>query len=174
MAVARANDGGGLIRAHRRGYDRAVVATEEQEGFARLGITRSRRCLLLRAAVCLAACLAALGAVTVRPPAARAQSNGEIIAFTVGLDFFGGALGSLIGSEERGGIFVMRPDGTGLRQLTSFRSFNFMYHGDVFHLPDDHPTVSPDGRRILFSSSRLDDDGVLGGIADQDPGRTEE
>ncbi|MBM4259034.1 MAG: hypothetical protein FJ147_24435 [Deltaproteobacteria bacterium] len=62
----------------------------------------------------------------------------------------------------------MRPDGTGLRQLTSFQSFNFRYEGDIFALPDDHATVSPDGKRVLFSSSWSDDNGVLGGIVDSD------
>jgi Tol biopolymer transport system component len=94
--------------------------------------------------------------------------NNALIVFTAGLDAFGGSLGALLGSEERGGIFVMRPDGSGLRQLTSFQSLNFVYEGDIFHLPDDHPTISPDGRQILFSSSRADDDGVLGGVFQED------
>src|SRR5262249_14487091 len=92
-----------------------------------------------------------------------------IIVFTSGLDILGGTLGQLFGAEERGGIYVMRPDGTDLRQLTSFQTLNFRWQPDIINLPDDHPTLSPDGKQILFSSSRADESGILGGINPNDP-----
>lgn len=55
-------------------------------------------------------------------------------------------LGDLLAFQAYAGgtfhIWVMHPDGTGLRQLT-------MGHGD-----DREPRVSPDGRRIAFASDR--------------------
>jgi len=101
-------------------------------------------------------------------PVPIAQAGEDILVFSAGLDVLGGTLGSLFGSEERGGIFVARPDGTGVRQLTSFQTLNFRYQPDIFNLPDDHPTVSPDGRFILFSSNRADDGGVFAGLGDPD------
>src|ERR1051325_6598785 len=81
-----------------------------------------------------------------------AASNADgIIVFTCGIDLLGGTLGQIFGSEERGGIYAMRPDGTDLRQLTSFQTLNFRWQPDIFDLPDDHPTLSPDGKQILFT-----------------------
>lgn len=79
--------------------------------------------------------------------AARSARSEEVIAYAVGLDV------SLTGAE-RGGIHIVRLDGSGLRQITfaSTRNFNWEPHG--LNLPDDHPSFSPDGRRIVFASNR--------------------
>src|SRR4051794_12055406 len=74
------------------------------------------------------------------------SSNGFLIVFTAAID--------LVGSNERGGIYVMRPDGSGLRQLTSFTTDHFNYSGDGLNLPDDHASFSPDGKKIVFTSAR--------------------
>jgi len=85
-----------------------------------------------------------------------------LIVFSSALDVFGGILAPLTGGEERGGIYAMRPDGSQVRQLTTFQTFNYRYDPHAINLPDDHPTLSPDGKHILFSSSRDDDRGILG------------
>jgi hypothetical protein len=80
-------------------------------------------------------------------------ANREVVVFTAGLDinpFDGG---------ERGGITIVRADGTGLRKITNFttRAFNFSrVHG--LNLSDDHPAFSPDGTRIVFTSERTGND----------------
>ena len=101
--------------------------------------------------------------------AAAATAGDGIIAFSSGLDILGGTLGQLFGSEEGGGIYVMRPDGGGLRQLTPFQTLNFRWQPDIFDLPDDHPTVSPEAKQILFTSSRADESELPGGINPNDP-----
>src|SRR5690242_19570351 len=79
-------------------------------------------------------------------------SNNSLIALTaaVDIDF------DFTPSVRRDGIFVMRPDGTGIRQLTSFETLNFDYEEHGLNLPDDHPAISPDGRQIAFTSNRAD------------------
>ena len=81
-------------------------------------------------------------------PASQA-TNEYLIAFTsaVDIDFL---------DIERGGIFVMRPDGTGIRQLTSFQTLNYDFEPHGLNLPDDHPAFSPDGTKIVFTSNRFD------------------
>ncbi|MCB9434039.1 MAG: PD40 domain-containing protein [Ardenticatenaceae bacterium] len=81
-------------------------------------------------------------------PASQA-TNDYLIAFTsaVDIDFL---------DIERGGIFVMRPDGTGIRQLTSFQTLNYDFEPHGLNLPDDHPAFSPDGSKIVFTSNRHD------------------
>lgn len=70
-----------------------------------------------------------------------------LIAFTsaVDIDFL---------DIERGGIFIMRPDGSGVRQLTSFQTLNYDFAPHGLNLPDDHPAFSPDGTKIAFASER--------------------
>jgi Tol biopolymer transport system component len=55
---------------------------------------------------------------------------------------------------RRGGIWISRFDGSGRRQLTQFADHNpdFQPHG--LNLPDDHPSFSPDSRKIAFTSNR--------------------
>lgn len=56
--------------------------------------------------------------------------------------------------EERGGIYIVRPDGTGLKQITNFQTHGFNFSGDGLILSDDHPAFSPDGKQIVFTSNR--------------------
>lgn len=76
----------------------------------------------------------------------RAQS-GHLVAFTA-------ALRVDLDGAELGGIHVVRPDGSGLRQITQFHTVGLNWEQHGFNLPDDHPDVSPDGRRIVFASNR--------------------
>jgi len=54
----------------------------------------------------------------------------------------------------RGGIYIATLSGDGRRKITSFQHHNrdFAPHG--LNLPDDHPSFSPDNRRIVFTSNR--------------------
>ncbi len=63
-------------------------------------------------------------------------------------------LGGNLTCDDRGGIFVMRADGTRKRQLTSFVQCGWELEPHGLNLPDDHPAFSPDGRRIVFTSKR--------------------
>lgn len=82
---------------------------------------------------------------------AQTPASGELIVFAAAVDLD-------LDGAELGGIHIMRPDGSGVRKITSFQTvlFNWEQHG--FNLPDDHPDVSPDGRRVVFTSNR---DGAL-------------
>ncbi len=73
------------------------------------------------------------------------------------------AAGLVVGdfSGERGGIFVSRPDGTDRRQITVSQTNNFQYSGDGLNLPDDHPSFSPDGTHIVFTTSRFQAPGEI-------------
>ncbi len=79
-----------------------------------------------------------------------AGAAGQVIVFTVGLDF--PEVGNV--GEERGGIYTVRANGTGLRQLTSFQTSGFSFGGDGLILSDDHPSFSPTGSHIVFTSNR--------------------
>jgi hypothetical protein len=78
--------------------------------------------------------------------------NNALIAFTGAIDLSG------FPAIRRGGIFVMRPDGTGLRQLTTFQSTNFDFKEHGLTLPDDDPSLTPDGKQIIFTSNRANPD----------------
>ncbi len=79
-----------------------------------------------------------------------AGAAGQVIAFTAGLDF------PEVGNTgvERGGIYTVRSNGTELRQLTAFQTSGFSFGGDGLILSDDHPSFSPDGSHIIFTSNR--------------------
>jgi hypothetical protein len=79
------------------------------------------------------------------------SSNNSLIAMTGAAD-----IQLSLHPVRVGGIFVMRPDGTGIRQLTSFQTLNFDYEEHGLNLPDDHPAFSPDGRQLAFTSNRAD------------------
>src|SRR5262245_45292080 len=79
--------------------------------------------------------------------------NNSLIALTAAVD-----IEFSLNPVRLGGIFVMRPDGTGIRQLTSFQTLNFDYQEHGLNLPDDHPAFSPDGRQLAFTSNRADAD----------------
>src|SRR5205085_2324809 len=81
--------------------------------------------------------------------------NGYLICFTAAIDLLGD------NTTERGGIYVMRPDGSNMRQITSFGTDHFNYSGDGLNLPDDHASFSPDGKKIIFTSSRDHPTGLL-------------
>jgi hypothetical protein len=90
---------------------------------------------------------AACGAVN--PPQSSAGEGvaPQILAWASGYDInpFGGF---------RGGLFISTLSGDGRRKITSFthRNRDFAPHG--LNLPDDHPSFSPDNRKIVFTSNR--------------------
>ena len=55
---------------------------------------------------------------------------------------------------KRGGIWISRFDGSGRRQLTQFADHNPDFEPHGLNLPDDHPSFSPDFRKIVFTSNR--------------------
>src|SRR5215218_3909634 len=57
---------------------------------------------------------------------------------------------------SKGGIFVSRADGSGQRRLTEFENGNKEFTPHGLNAPDDHPSFSHDGRRIVFASNRAD------------------
>ena len=85
-----------------------------------------------------------------QPPAGGPEAA-KLIAWTSAYDInpFNGS---------KGGIFVQRLDGSGQRRLTEFANGNkdFTPHG--LNAPDDHPSFSHDGKRIVFTSNRADRD----------------
>jgi WD40-like Beta Propeller Repeat len=90
------------------------------------------------------------------PSGAPCVASRQVVVFAGGLD-----LGPLDGGE-RGGIAIVRPDGTGLRKITNFTTTGLTFnrvHG--LNMPDDHPALAPDGRRIAFASKRLGDHDIF-------------
>jgi hypothetical protein len=75
---------------------------------------------------------------------AQAPASGDLIVFT-------GAIDVGLDGVELGGICVMRPDGSDFRRLTSFSTIGLVWEPHSFDLPDDHPDLSPDGRKIAFA-----------------------
>jgi dipeptidyl aminopeptidase/acylaminoacyl peptidase len=90
------------------------------------------------------------GAVDLSPP--PAGSGGpppppKLVAWASGFDVnpFNGA---------RGGIWIARLDGSARRQLTTFTNHNRDFEPHGLNFPDDHPSFSPDNRRVVFTSNR--------------------
>ncbi|QOV90052.1 carbohydrate-binding domain-containing protein [Humisphaera borealis] len=71
------------------------------------------------------------------------------------------AAGLIVGDfgGSRGGIFVSRLDGSDMKQITTSQTDNFEFSGHGLNLPDDHPSFSPDGKQIVFTTSRFQDPG---------------
>jgi hypothetical protein len=59
---------------------------------------------------------------------------------------------------SRGGIFLERADGSGQRRLSEFENGNKEFTPHGLNAPDDHPSFSHDGRRIVFTSNRANRD----------------
>lgn len=57
--------------------------------------------------------------------------------------------------ELRGGIFVARASGEARRKIVTFSHLNRDRGVHGFTFPDDHPSFSPDNRKIVFTSNRL-------------------
>lgn len=76
--------------------------------------------------------------------ASQGPATGDLLVFT-------GALEIGLDGVELGGICAMRPDGTDFRRLTSFESIGLIWEPHSFDLPDDHPDLSRDGRKIAFT-----------------------
>jgi Tol biopolymer transport system component len=54
-----------------------------------------------------------------------------------------------------GGIYLLRDDNTAMRQLTRFPDVDGTWSNDPRKpLPDDQPSISPDGLKIAFTSNR--------------------
>jgi dipeptidyl aminopeptidase/acylaminoacyl peptidase len=65
-------------------------------------------------------------------------------------------------NQDRLGIYIARSDGTQRRRVAGFAAFRSLQrefsrlHG--IHLPEDHPSFSPDFRKLVFTSNRADPD----------------
>src|SRR2546421_2237385 len=93
------------------------------------------------------------GAVAERLESRRLLAN-ELLTWAAGL-----IVGDFGGS--RGGIFISKPDGTEMRQITTSQTDNYQFSGDGLNLPDDHPSFSPDGKQIVFTTSRFQASGEI-------------
>ncbi|MEZ4709705.1 MAG: FG-GAP-like repeat-containing protein [Caldilineaceae bacterium] len=114
-------------------------------------MTTTRRLPMLILYICSLLVLLAgsLWAIDSSVQAANANQYFIVFASGIDLDFDGG---------QRGGIFIMQPNGSGLRQLTHFQTSNFDFAQHGLNLPDDHPAVTPDGKKIVFASDRASPD----------------
>jgi Tol biopolymer transport system component len=79
---------------------------------------------------------------------------GKVIAFTSALDLVPGNDGG--GDGLRGGIYVVGADGSAPRKIITYPNLRRSAVAHTFQEPDDHPTISPDGRRIAWTSNRAD------------------
>ena len=93
----------------------------------------------------------ACGAINPPQNTGTAGNVPKLVVWTGGYDV--NPLGGM-----RGGIYLARIDGTGRRKITTFSNpkRDFEEHG--LNLPDDHPSFSPDNRKLVFTSNRFDED----------------
>jgi len=61
-------------------------------------------------------------------------------------------------TASRSGIWIARIDGTQRRKLVAFERIHRDFEPHGLNLPDDHPSFSPDFRKIVFTSNRADRD----------------
>lgn len=90
------------------------------------------------------------------PPAAPPSGPlaGKVIGFTSALDLVPGNDGG--GDGLRGGIYVVGADGSAPRKIVTYANLRRSAVAHTFQEPDDHPTISPDGKRIAWTSNRAD------------------
>jgi Tol biopolymer transport system component len=89
------------------------------------------------------------------PPSSGSGSSGgsgtsgppRIILWTSGYD-----INPLNGNSS--GIWISRINGSERRRIVKFERVNRDFEEHGFNLPDDHPSFSPDFRRIAFTSNR--------------------
>ncbi len=89
------------------------------------------------------------------PPDPPGPLHGKVVAFTSALDLVPGNDGG--GDFIRGGIYVVRADGAQPRKIITYDTLRRSVVAHTFQEPDDHPQISPDGRRIAWTSSRADE-----------------
>ena len=89
------------------------------------------------------------------PPDPPGPLHGKVVAFTSALDLVPGNDGG--GDFIRGGIYVVRADGAQPRKIITYDTLRRSIVAHTFQEPDDHPQISPDGRRIVWTSSRADE-----------------
>ncbi len=89
------------------------------------------------------------------PPDPPGPLHGKVVAFTSGLDLVPGNDGG--GDGIRGGIYVVRADGAQPRKIVTYDTLRRSVVAHTFQEPDDHPQISPDGRKIVWTSSRADE-----------------
>ena len=90
------------------------------------------------------------------PPATPSSGPlaGKVIAFTSALDLVPGNDGG--GDGLRGGIYVVGADGSAPRKIVTYATLRRSAVAHTFQEPDDHPSISPDGKRIAWTSNRAD------------------
>lgn len=84
---------------------------------------------------------------------ARRLLANELLTWAAGM-----IIGDITGGS-RGGIFISRANGADMRQITTSQTNNYEFSGHGLNLPDDHPSFSPDGKQIVFSTSRFQEPG---------------
>lgn len=90
------------------------------------------------------------------PPAEQPTGPlaGKVVAFTSALDLIPANDGGQDGL--RGGIYVVGADGSAPRKIVTYATLRRSAVAHTFQEPDDHPSISPNGRRIVWTSNRAD------------------
>jgi Tol biopolymer transport system component len=103
--------------------------------------------MLMKTLLQLELAIASLALATFQSMAALAPNatGRHLIAF---------AASSANSTGRPGGIYLMRDDNTAIRQLTGFSDSGTWSNNPRNPLPDDQPSISSDGKKIVFTSSR--------------------
>ncbi len=140
----------------------ALAATQGTEPFFQLPDKT------FRAGACDLAAVTASGTSCAPPPPAVPPATppsgplgNKVIAFTSALDLVPGNDGG--GDGLRGGIYVAGANGSAPRKVVTYDNLRRSAVAHTFQEPDDHPTISPDGKRIAWTSNRAD---TSTGVAD--------